>query len=290
MTDYEALYSQLAKRYSGITPDALQKILCPVLVPIYSIHPQVKKSDGQSHWHASFEIKISADFAELMTVGRTGKFVPGAYATGGIWREIAKGRIIRVDAAQEIAYGEIYLGTGKKSDLEHALTRLSTADYLEIDQYGASAKILSGLVEHNLAEIARSAGYKVRRMPEDCAKHLRTYYNYDFEFEKDGLVKKIEVKSLWGTNTRCARLIHSKSKSHKTSSCKFETQDIFAVSLFLRTGNTQDFAFAKSVSEDMDPVHGLPHARGYAEYVHQNPICEIDNIKWFDNLDAIWEL
>ena len=61
-------------------------------------------------------------------------------------------------------------------------------------------------------------------------------------------------------------------------------------SLFLRTGNTQDFAFAKSVSEDMDPVHGLPHARGYAEHVHQNPICEIDNIKWFDNLDAVWEL
>lgn len=57
-------------------------------------------------------------------------------------------------------------------------------------------------------------------MPEDCAKHLGTYYNYDFEFEKNGITKKVEVKSIWGTDTRFARLIHSKSKTHLTSSCK----------------------------------------------------------------------
>ena len=288
MTDYQALYTHLTRRYAGITPEALQKILCPVLVPIRSIDPQVVKSRGQSHWHASFEIEIAPEYEELMTVGRTGKFVPGSYASGGIWRELAKGRIVGVCPGTGIAQGEIYLGTGSRQDLQRALAALSTSDFLEIDQYGASAKILSGLVEHNLSELVRRAGYRVRRMPEDCAKHLGMYYNYDFEFEKDHVVKKVEVKSLWGTDTRCARLIHSKSKSHKTSSCKFQTQDIFAVSLFLRTGSTQDFAFAKSVSLADDPVHGLPHARGYADYVHQNPLCQIDNVTWFDHIDKVW--
>lgn len=289
--NYEELYRNLSKRYYGMTPDALQSILCPLLVPIRSIDPTVFRVPGQQHWRASFEIEINDGYYELMVTGRTGKFVSSSYANGtGVWAEIAKGRIIEVDYAAGIAYGEIYTGNSSKADLEAARKVLKTDDFLEIDQYGASAKILSALEEHNLSELAKASGYKVRRMPEDCAKHLRTYYNYDFEFEKAGISKKVEVKSIWGTDTRFARLIHSKNKEYRTSSCKFETQDIFAVSLFLRTGNPMDFAFAKSISEADDPVHGLPHAKGYPEHVTQNPLCEIDNIKWFDSIDGVWAI
>ncbi len=289
--NYEQMFIALCKRYRGMTPDSLQKILCPMLVPIHKIDKTVFKVQGQSHWRASFEIKIDDSYSELMTVGRTGKFVPASYAKGnGIWQEIAKGRIIEVDRKHGIAYGEIYTGNSTKTDLENALQILTINDCLEIDQYGASAKILSALVEHNLAEIAKNAGYHVSRMPEDCAKHLGTYYNYDFEFEKNGVRKKIEVKSIWGTDTRYARLIHSKSADYLTSSCKFETQDIFAVSLFLRTGNAMDFAFAKSVSNLDDPVHGLPHSTEYPEYVSQNPLCNIDNVIWFDSIHGVWDI
>lgn len=272
MNDKE-LFNHLCKRYHGMTAESLQHILCPMLVPISKIDKTVFKAPGQKHWRASFEIEINSTNSELMTVGRTGKFVPSSYVNGsGIWNEIAKGRIIDVDWAKGIAYGEIYTGNSSKTFLESALTKLSINDCLEIDQYGASSKILSALVEHNLAELAKNAGYHVTRMPEDCAQHLGTYYNYDFEFQKDGITKKVEVKSIWGTDTRFARLIHSKSKTYLTSSCKFETQDIFAVSLFLRTGNSMDFAFAKSISKLKDPVHGLPHAEGYPDYVSQNPL------------------
>lgn len=288
--NYQELYLNLTKRYTGITPISLEKILCPKLIPIKSIDKKIFKVSGQTHWRASFEIELQDDYSELMTIGRTGKFVPNSYSGGGCWCEIAKGRIISINTANNTVYGEIYTG-GTKSELESAVNNLSIDDFLEIDQYGASAKILSALVEHNLSEIAKAAGYKVKRMPEDCAKHLGKYYNYDFEFEKNGVVKKVEVKSLWGTNTKCARLIHSSTPTngYETSSCKFKTQDIFAVSLFLRTGNTMDFAFAKSISEDQSE-YGLPHSTNYPDYVNQNPICEIGDGKWFSTIDEVWNL
>ena len=115
------------------------------------------------------------------------------------------------------------------------------------------------------------------------------YYNYDFEFERDGVTKKIEVKSLWGTNTDFARLIHNTGRDYPTSSCKYVTQDIFAVSLFLRTGNVRDFAFARSVSSEIKP-YGLPSATGYPEHVNQNPICGIGNGSWFATIDEVWNL
>lgn len=289
--DYQQVFNDLCKRYHGMTVDSLRHILCPMLIPVRKIDKKVFKISGQQHWRASFEIEIRDTYSELMTVGRTGKFVPGAYVNGfGIWNEIAKGRITDVDFKKGIAHGEIYIGNSSKEELASALSVLTVKDCLEIDQYGASAKILSALVEHSLADLARSAGYQVTRMPEDCAKHLRAYYNYDFEFRKNGLTKKIEVKSLWGTDTRFARLIHSKSKTYLTSSCKFETQDIFAVSLFLRTGNLMDFAFAKSVPASEDPVHGFPHATGFPAYITQNPLCKIDNKVWFDSIDGVWDI
>jgi hypothetical protein len=287
--DYEGFFHQISKRYGHVTPDVLVRVLSPMLIPIHHLDKEITKEKGQKHFKAMFTVNITEENRELMTIGRTGKFVPNSYRLGGGWREICKGRLIHIDLHEGIAVGEIYVGRNSKTALQQALDELSENDFLEIDQYGASAKILSGLVEHSLANLARSNGYRVNRMSEDLAKHLGEYYNYDFEFEKQGEMRKIEVKSLWGTDTRCARLIHSTTKGYKTSSCKFETQDIFAVSLFLRTGNINDFAFARSVS-DADKSYGLPFVTEHPEHVHQNPICEIGNGKWFSTIEEVWDL
>ena len=126
-------------------------------------------------------------------------------------------------------------------------------------------------------------------MPEDMAQHIGTYRNYDFEVEKKGVRKKVEVKSLWGTNTKFARLIHSKTDGYPTSSCKFATQDFFAVSLFLRTGRIQDFAFARSVPKNVK-LYGLPRAGKFPAHVNQNPPCAVGDGTWFGSLDEVWNL
>ncbi len=287
--DYKDLFEKLAKRYSGTDPQALEKVLCPILIPIHSLDKTIVKLPGQSHYRASFSILINEPYRELMQRGRTGKFVPKQYVEGGPWREIAKGRIIDIDNEKNIATGEIYTG-GTRADLEEALVELSNEDYLEIDQYGAAAKVLSALVEYSLSRIVSERGYKVRRMPEDVAQHLGTYYHYDFEFERNGVIKRVEVKSLWGTNTKYARLIHSKTRGYPTSSCRFDTQDIFAVSLFLRTGNIQDFAFARSIPKDINKPYGLPRSSKYPDHVHQNPSCETGDGTWFGSIDEVWNL
>jgi hypothetical protein len=216
--------------------------------------------------------------------------VPRSYIDGGVWRELAKGRILSVDRAAAVAEGEIYTGAvARKSELEKAFAVLTEHDFLEVDQYGASAKVLSGLVEYSLVQVLKQSGYSVLRMPEDMAKHIGGYAYYDFEVAKGGVIKKLEVKSLWGTNTKFARLIHSLGKGYPTSSCKFLTQDFFAVSLFLRTGNMADFAFARSVPSDVKP-YGLPRAEKYPDHVNQNPTCEIGDAKWFGSLDEVWNL
>jgi hypothetical protein len=287
--NYEELFRILTARYQGADPEALLSVLCPITIPIHTLNKEVFKEKQQTHYKASFSIELTPTNQEILTRGRTGKFVPKEYVEDkGVWQELAKGRIIQVDREAGKAYGEVYVG-GTKTALVKMLTKLSSDDYLEIDQYGAAAKVLSGLVEYSLAKLARESGYIVRRMPEDMARHLGSYYHYDFEFENAGVIKKIEVKSLWGTDTRYARLIRSKTKEHLTSSCKFTTQDIFAVSLFLRTGNIQDFAFARSVPRDEKP-YGLPRASTHPEYVHQNPFCTVGNGSWFATIGEVWNL
>lgn len=285
----DVFFRDISKCYGHIDRLALKSVLCPILVPLHNLDKNITKISKQSHYRASFSIVIDDNNRQLMQFGRTGKFVPKSYFDGSPWKEIAKGRILTIDYKQGIAHGEIYVGSGPKQDLIMALEQLSNDDYLEIDQYGASAKVLSGLVEYTLAKKASEQGYTVRRMPEDVAKHVNSYYYYDFEFEKENIVKHVEVKSLWGTNTKYARLIHSKSKSHETSSCKFTSQDIFAVSLFLRTGNINDFAFASSVSRAEKP-YGLPPSSDYPEYVNQNPSCNIGDGTWFATVDEVWNL
>lgn len=305
LPDYEALFRQISKRYGNVDVDALEAVLAPILIPIKSLDKTVKKLPNQKHWRASFVLDLKPKWAHLMQRGTTGKFVPASFQTDSSWREICKGRIVDIDFQNNLVAGEVYIGKSSKSALETAVNELTENDFLEIDQFGASAKILSSLSEYYLAKQAVDLGYLVRRMPEDTARHLGAYYNYDFEFEKNGVTKKIEVKSLWGTDTAYARLIHSKTSKPKgelnawsaierksyypASSCKFETQDIFAVSLFLKTGNIQQFAFARSVS-NANQTHGLEFAPKHPDHVHQNPICEIGNGSWFATIEEVWEL
>jgi hypothetical protein len=294
----------IQRRYGNAVPDAFVDILCPLLIPIRSIDRQIIKLDGQSHYRATFTIDLSPENRQIVCVGRTGKFVPKEFGLGGAWREIAKGRIIQVDQTNELAVGEIYVGSNRR-ELERALEALTDDDLLEIDQYGAAAKVLSGLAERSLLMQLSEQGYQVQRMPEDMARHLGNYLNYDFKVSKGDSERKVEVKSLWGTDVRYARLIHSTTSKPKgdpaewtpeqhsnyypTSSCKFKTQDIFAVSLFLRTGDINSFAFARSVPSDMRP-YGLPRSSKYPEHVNQNPVCEIGNGTWFGSIADVWDL
>lgn len=286
--DYKILFERLTRRYGGATPQSIESILCPVLIPIRTLDRTVLKLPMQSHYRASFTININKDYEDLVVPGRTGKFVPRSYKDGGVWREVAKGRILKVDMTALVAEGEVYCG-GKRAELVTALADLTTEDLLEVDQYGSSAKVLSGLVEYSLVQVLKEAGYTVRRMPEDMARHIGGYAYFDFEVEKSRVTKRVEVKSLWGTNTRFARLIHSLGKGYPTSSCKFNTQDFFAVSLFLRTGNIRDFAFARSVPKNIKR-YGLPRAEKYPAHVNQNPQCEIGDGTWFGSLDEVWNL
>lgn len=293
--NYQQLFALLVRRYGEVEPEALIKVLCPLHVPLESLDRTIERVG--SLWRASFSVRITDASREVMQVGRTGKFIPAEHLAGGPWREIAKGRITDLPDDRTVAVGEVYLGGGGKGELAAVLETLSDDDYLEIDQYGAAAKVLSALVEAELSTQLLEAEYVVRRMPEDTARHLGVYPSYDFEVERDGEMRKVEVKSLWGTNTRYARLIHSKSTGsdkgqpnyYATSSCKFATQDIFAVSLFLRTGNLRDFAFARSVPQDVQP-HGLPRATNFPDYVNQNPLCEVGNGTWFSSIQDVWNL
>lgn len=297
----------LLRRYKGATLESLVAVLCPLLIPVRTLDKDVFKLEGQNHYRASFTVALNDDNRAVLQRGRTGKFIPGGFGNDPnvIWREIAKGRIVEIDGANGIALGEVYTG-GSRERLEGSLQELEETDLLEVDQYGASAKVLSGLEEYQLVELAQGAGYTVRRMPEDMARHLGAYPNFDFELERDGETRRIEVKSVWGTNTECARLIHSKTTRpagpeaqwtddqrrnyYATSSCKFETQDIFAVSLFLRTGNIREFAFARSVPRGENAPHGLPRVENYPEHVHQNPSCHIGDGTWFRTIDEVWNL
>ena len=80
-----------------------------------------------------------------------------------------------------------------------------------------------------------------------------------------------------------------KANYYPTSSCKFATQDLFAVSTFLRSGNIEEFAFARSVPKDKKP-YGLPRSRKFPEHVSQNPSCSIGDGTWFGTIDEVWKL
>lgn len=288
--DYEALFRTLVRRYGAIAPEALIRVLCPLNVPIASLDKRIVRLPGQDHWRASFTVEINDETRPALSVSTTGKFIPNAHVTGAApWQELAKGRIVSLDTANGIAHGEVYVGPSSRAALDAAVAALGDNDFLEIDQFGAAAKVLSALAESTLATNLEAEGFDVRRMPEDTARHLGAYANYDFEVERDGVMRKVEVKSLWGTDTTKARLIHSTGADYPTSSCKFATQDFFAVSLFLRTGSLNDWAFARSVP-DTDQQHGLPRVSAHPAHVTQNPSCTVGDGVWFATLGEAWNL
>ena len=88
-----------------------------------------------------------------------------------IWREIAKGRIIEVDVNNGIASGEVYTGSSRQH-LECVLEELEETDLLEVDQYGASAKVLSGLAEYQLVEDSPECGL---HGSADARRHGQTF-------------------------------------------------------------------------------------------------------------------
>ena len=286
---YENLVKNILKRYQGMSEEAFENIFCPTLIPVHKIVKNVFLMPAQQHWRASFQIEIREEYSELMMEGREGTFVPASYARGeGEWKNLAKGRIVNVDKDSKIAYGEILFGNTKE-ELTAALENLKEEDYFEIEEYEISEKITTSLVEYNLVQLAKKGGYQVVKLPRVRGKAADAPDEYPFEFIKGGVTKRIQVKSLWPEEPKYARLIQPKSNRYLTGNCKFDAQDIFAVSLYPRTGNTMDFAFARSISKNEDSIHGLEEARGFAGFVVQNPECEIDNIVWVDSLDGVWQ-
>lgn len=284
------LVERLMKRFKGVTFEMLEQVLLPLEAPIVKLDRTLQKFG--THFGAPFEIDKGIEHPTI-TRGRSGKVVPKAFIEGtGDWKELIKARIH--EATTGHAKGELHY-TGKKKELETRIVGVSEGDVFEIDRYGITAKLESALTEAALVAHGIERGYKVTRLPEDIAKHLGDYWHIDFLFEKNGTSKRIESKSLWGTDTSKARLIHSKGKGYETSSCKFATQDIFAVNLWLRTGVITDIAFACSVPKDKDHLYGLPSATkrgggGHPEYVHQNPDCQIGDGVWFGSIDDVWDL
>jgi hypothetical protein len=164
----EAAMCLLTRRYTA-DPEALIAVLCPLLVPIHTLDKTIRILPGQTHARATFTVQLTEENYGVLVRGRTGKFVPAGYGSGEPgWREIAKGRITIVDSNAGTAEGEVYLGFGgDEASLAEAIAQLSADDFLEIDQYGVSAKALSGLTEYYLVRDLKTRGYRVLRMPED---------------------------------------------------------------------------------------------------------------------------
>jgi hypothetical protein len=271
----------------------LEQVLLPLEAPITKLDRTLKKVG--KHKVGTFEIAQGTEHPTI-TRGRSGKVVPKAFAEGtGDWKELIKARIH--DASRHFARGELHYAA---RELVSRLASVNVGDVFEIDQYGITAKLESALTEAALVAHAVARGYNVTRLPEDIARHLGEYYDCDFIFEKKGVKKRVESKSLWGTDTSKARLIHSVGGRYETSSCKFATQDIFAVNLWLRTGCITDIAFARSVLKDDSHPYGLPPAtkkrkKGdkkviLPDYVGQNPECRVGDGVWHGSIDEVWDL
>lgn len=286
-TTIEALLS----RFGGATPQMLERVLTPYRLPISRIDAS---PDGKS---AQFEADIPVDVWTAFEDGTTGKVVPKAHVEGKApWKEIIKARVRT--ARKHSVVGELYFAPAR---FAAALGEVKVGDYLEIDPFGVTSKIESALCEAALFQVATEAGFTVTRMPENVAKHVGTQNYFDFRLERAARVYRVELKSLWGTDTTKARLIHTVSKEGggknskrkdkqvwNTSSCRFQDQDIFAVSMWLRTGRVTDFAYALSVPENKSKKWGLPVVPAYPHHVTQNPpIEDPPSAPWTMNLDEI---
>ena len=267
----------LLQRFGGATSELLDSVLAPHRLKITKIDLPA----GGRRATAKFEAEAPAHSGTIFEEGTTGKVVPQAHVEGASpWQELIKGRILKSDADR--VEGELYFDSAR---FKKAIAAVKVGDYLEVDPFGVTSKVESALCEAALYKKAKDLGFAVTRMPENVAKHIGTQNYYDFKLEKDGKVYRVELKSLWGTDTTKARLIHTVTKAGgtgknsaredrqtwSTSSCRFKDQDLFAVGLWLRTGQIVDFAFALSVSDDDHPQWGLPKVPRHPAHVTQNP-------------------
>lgn len=267
----------LLQRFGGATPEMLDRVLSPYRLRVISIQ---KQHGLRGKTMVTFRAKVPKDAWTTFEEGTTGKVVPKDYVEAdGSWREIIKGRI-RKSFADHVE-GELYFDAARYAK---ALSEVREGDYLEIDPFGVTSKIESALTEAAFFLQAQQCGFNVTRMPENVAKHIGTQNYYDFKLEKDGKTYRVELKSLWGTDTTKARLIHTVSRDGggknsirkdrqvwSTSSCRFKDQDIFAVAMWLRTGKITEFAFALSASNHESPNWGLPRVPKHPAHVTQNP-------------------
>lgn len=282
------LTKRLLHRFDGTTLDMLVEVLTPLQVPIVSIDRDSVEKRG-SAWSVLFVGGTGSENTHIVR-GKTGKVVPLGSTVGEVpWRELIKARIHETREGECV--GELH--ASKKTLLLERLDEIEESKVvLEIDRFGAAAKVESALTEAAFERQAAAEGFRAWRMPEDTAAHLGEYARFDFLLEdpSTGETRRAELKSLWGTDSSFARLISSKTRTNPTSSPRFVAQDVFAVNLWLRTGSVTDIAFAKSVSNAVDPDHGLPFAPKHPEHANQNPTCEIDEKVWFSSIRAVWEL
>lgn len=254
----------------------LSRVLTPYRLKILVISDPKEKGKSKK----LFRAEVTGDIWTTFEQGTTGKVVPKSYVQGSApWREIVKARILQ--SFPTYVEGELYFSGPR---LQAALEEVQIGDYLEIDPFGVTSKVESALAEAAFFQQAQSQGFNVIRMPENVAMHIGTQSYYDFRLQKGGKEYWVELKSLWGTDTTKARLIHTVSRDGggknaarkdrqvwRTSSCRFKDQDIFAISMWLRTGRITDFAYALSVPSDKHRTWGLPKVPKFPEHVTQNP-------------------
>jgi len=295
--NFRGVVQELIQRFRGATPEMVERVLTPYRFSITFIDTTVKKA--KSHRYVEFEAAIPADIWSELELGSSGKVVSREYVDGAAdWKELAKARVHSCRDGK--IRGELHLpGRGR---FDTALKVVKLGDCVEIDPFGVISKVESALVEAAFFTIARDHGWKATRMPENVAMHFGTQNYYDFKMQKGGDVVRAELKSLWGTDTTQCRLIHTKSRSGGTgknasradrqiwrsSSCRFHDQDIFAVSLWLRTGCITDFAYAVSVPVAVHPDWGLPATSRYPEHVVQNIIVtHPPSGVWTSDIDTV---
>lgn len=284
--------SVLLARYGGANQKLLDRVLTPYRLRIVDI------AIDESRRSASFSAELPDGVLTTFEVGTTGKVVPRSHVEElGPWREIVKGRILECDG--DGIKGELYFMPIQR--LRASLGEVRVGDYLEIDPFGVSSKVESALCEASFYAKAQQSGFQVTRMPENVAKHIGTQNYYDFKLERGGRTYRVELKSLWGTDTTKARLIHTVSKEGggknsaradrqvwATSSCRFQDQDIFAVSMWLRTGRVDEFALAVSVPNAKHSRWGLPVVQEHPMHVTQNPaISDPPTDPWTEDLDQV---
>lgn len=288
--------SLLLRRFGGATVEMLNRVLTPYRLKITDLQKVMSKK-SKSKFALDFKAEVTGEIWTTFEEGTTGKVVPREYVEGeGPWREIIKARVLKSDPTS--VEGELYFSPARYAI---AAAEVKVGDYLEIDPFGVTSKVESALAEAAFFREAEKNGFTVIRMPENVAKHVGTQNYFDFKLEKEGKIYWVELKSLWGTDTTKARLIHTVSRQGggknsarkdrqiwKTSSCRFKDQDIFAVSLWLRTGKITDFAYALSAPSDKHANWGLPKVPKHPDHVTQNPtITSPPSGSWTESLPEV---